>query len=102
MNFTVYLPDQLLQALDQHVKAAGESRSFVVREAVQQYLHKFQASQCPPSMVDHMHAGLNSSDKSCRSNSVSELDFDSIRKEMNASMDSRMGEVLTKSPKKRL
>ena len=98
MNFTVYLPDQLLQALDQHVKAAGECRSFVVREAVQQYLNKFQASEWPPSMVDHMHAGLNSSGKLCRSISVNELDFDIIRREMNASMDSRMGGVLPKSP----
>ena len=101
MNFSVHLPNQLLQALDQHVKAGGESRSFVVREAVQQYLHKFQASQWPSSMVDHMQAGLIASDKYSRSSTADEPDFDRIRSEMNASMDSRMSKDLPKSPKKR-
>ena len=101
MNFSVHLPNQLLQALDQHVKAGGESRSFVVREAVQQYLDKFYASQWPKSMVDHMEIGLTCSDKKNDSNDAGEPDYDSIRHDMNASMSTRMTKASPKIRKKR-
>lgn len=101
MNFSVHLPNQLLEALDQHVKEAGESRSFVVREAVQQYLDKFHANQWPQSMLDHMEIGLTSSHKNGRSNTTGEPDYDSIRHDMNASMNTRVAEVSPKLKKRR-
>ncbi len=88
MNFSIHLPNHLLQELDQHVKSGGESRSAVVRDAVQQYLERFRASRWPQTLVAHMQSGLQAAThvEDSAGHQGTEPDFDAIRRAMNASM----------------
>lgn len=88
MNFSIHLPNHLLQELDQHVKSGGESRSAVVRDAVQQYLERFRTSRWPQTLIAHMQAGLDEPGRVQDGARLQEAepDFDAIRKAMNTSM----------------
>lgn len=86
MNFSIHLPNHLLQELDQHVKSGGESRSAVVRDAVQQYLERFRSSHWPQTLVAHMQEGMASRVEDAGAKHTDEPDFDAIRLAMNTSM----------------
>ena len=83
MNFSVHLPDPLLEQLDAYARRQQLSRSGVIREAVQLYLAR-QAGQVWPADLERR-----------MKNPVPDAgdggpDFAAIRAEMNASMRKRV------------
>lgn len=51
MNISTYLPDNLIRALDQLARDQHVSRSAVIREAVENYLLRFQAGAWPDDVL---------------------------------------------------
>jgi Arc/MetJ-type ribon-helix-helix transcriptional regulator len=83
MNFSIHLPDPLLEQLDAYARSQQSSRSGIIREAVQLYLSR-QARQVWPTDLETFMR-----------NPVPETsdhgpDFTAIRAEMNASMRKRV------------
>jgi predicted transcriptional regulator len=83
MNFSIHLPDPLLEQLDAYARSQHSSRSGIIREAVQVYLAR-QARQVWPADLERW-----------MKNPVPDKgdagpDFEAIRAEMNASMRKRV------------
>jgi hypothetical protein len=51
MNVTSYLPDELVQAVDQIARQNHSSRSAVVKEALEHYLKRFRVGSWPDEIL---------------------------------------------------
>jgi metal-responsive CopG/Arc/MetJ family transcriptional regulator len=91
MNFSVHLPDPLLNQLDQFAAANAKSRSSIVREAVSEYIASRTASAWPEEMLEWMTSPAKKPARKDAAVKPIEAwpDFDAIRKESNVSATKR-------------
>jgi len=82
MNFSIHLPDPLLEQLDAFARRQEASRSSIIREAVQQYLAQRALQTWPADLEKWMRSGQKAMPEDVP-------DFAAIRSEMNASMRKR-------------
>ena len=52
MNINAYLPDELAEQLDRLADMRGQSRSAVMREALEAYLRRHRAGGWPAEILD--------------------------------------------------
>lgn len=88
MNFSVHLPDPLLNQLDQFAAAQAKSRSSIVREAVSEYIAARTTHTWPKDMVAWMSSAAKTQArkgvKTTKEMTQHEWpDFDAIRNESN-------------------
>lgn len=53
MNINVCLGNELLKSLDQFVKSTGQSRSVVIRNAIQEYVVRNSVKKWPESILKY-------------------------------------------------
>ena len=82
MNFSIHLPDPLVEDLDAFAQTRQTSRSGLIREAVREYLARHALQAWPADLERWMRAPLSAS-------AEQGPDFDSIRAEMNVAMRKR-------------
>ena len=83
MNFSIHLPDPLLQRLDSYARSQEASRSGIIREAVQEYLARHSLQAWPADLEKWMQAGKQAGTEATP-------DFAAVRSEMNRSMRRRV------------
>jgi metal-responsive CopG/Arc/MetJ family transcriptional regulator len=91
MNFSIHLPDPLLNQLDHFAAANAKSRSSIVREAVSEYIAARTAHTWPEEMIEWMSSPAKKSPRKTTASKTDDTwpDFDAIRKESNASAAKR-------------
>lgn len=52
MNFSIYLPDKLVEAIDRSARELNASRSAVIRHAIEAYLHGLAPGGWPAAVLD--------------------------------------------------
>ncbi|MGH8553961.1 MAG: ribbon-helix-helix domain-containing protein [Gammaproteobacteria bacterium] len=82
MNFSIHLPDPLVEDLDAFAQTRQTSRSGVIREAVRQYLACHALQAWPADLERWMREPLSATTEQGP-------DFDTIRAEMNVAMRKR-------------
>jgi Arc/MetJ-type ribon-helix-helix transcriptional regulator len=82
VNFSIHLPDPLVEDLDAFAQTRQTSRSGVIREAVREYLARHALQAWPADLERWLRAPLPASVEQGP-------DFDAIRAEMNSSMRKR-------------
>lgn len=82
MNFSIHLPDPLVEDLDAFAHTRQTSRSGVIREAVREYLARHVLQAWPADLERWMREPLSAT-------TAQGPDFDAIRAEMNAAMRKR-------------
>ena len=86
MNFSIHLPDPLLDRLDAFARSQQASRSSIIREAVQDYLAR-QALETWPADLDNWMRGPAVQEQGPGP------DFEAIRSEMNRNMRKRVARL---------
>ncbi|MGH9651480.1 MAG: CopG family ribbon-helix-helix protein [Terriglobales bacterium] len=82
MNFSIHLPDPLVEDLDAFAQTRQTSRSGVIREAVREYLARQALQAWPADLERWMREPFPAT-------AEQGPDFDAIRAEMNSSMRKR-------------
>jgi len=83
VNFSIHLPDPLLERLDAFARSQEASRSSIIREAVQEYLARRALQEWPADLAKWMRSGESGVPEAVP-------DFAAIRSEMNSSMRRRV------------
>ncbi|MEO8223699.1 MAG: ribbon-helix-helix domain-containing protein [Gammaproteobacteria bacterium] len=82
MNFSIHLPDPLMERLDAFARGQAVSRSSVIREAVKEYLARRALQAWPADLESWMRQAPTGPAEVLP-------DFAAVRSEMNAGMRKR-------------